>query len=127
MDICVDFDGTVVTHEFPHVGEDVGARPVLKDLVENDHNIILFTMRSNGQDVGPVLDDAIEWFTRRGIPLHGIQENPSCDWSTSPKAYGQLYIDDSALGCPLITPEGDVRPYVDWDVVRHQLTMQGIL
>jgi len=30
MDIVIDFDGTVVTHEFPKVGRDIGAVPVLK-------------------------------------------------------------------------------------------------
>ena len=43
MDIVIDFDGTCVTHEFPLVGKDIGAIPVLKKLVENGHNLILFT------------------------------------------------------------------------------------
>lgn len=34
MVIAVDFDGTCVTHEFPKVGKDIGAVPVLKELVE---------------------------------------------------------------------------------------------
>lgn len=29
MIIAVDFDGTCVTHEFPKVGEEIGAAPVL--------------------------------------------------------------------------------------------------
>lgn len=32
MDIVIDFDGTCVTHEFPLVGKDIGAVPVLKKL-----------------------------------------------------------------------------------------------
>jgi len=28
MEICIDFDGTCVTHEFPKVGKDIGAVPV---------------------------------------------------------------------------------------------------
>lgn len=47
MDIILDFDGTVVTNEFPWIGEDIGAVPVLKELVECGHNLILFTMRSD--------------------------------------------------------------------------------
>jgi hypothetical protein len=47
MDICIDFDGTCVTHEFPEVGKDIGAVPVLRKLVEQGHNLILFTMRSD--------------------------------------------------------------------------------
>ncbi len=139
MDICVDFDGTCVTHEFPKVGKDIGAAPVLRDLVNNGHNLILFTMRSNKHDntVGPVcvpqanngnfLDDAINWFKENEIPLYGIQSSPSQrEWTTSPKAYGQLYIDDAAFGCPLVK-DSHAKPYVDWDVARYYLIKEGIL
>ena len=46
MIIAVDFDGTCVSHEYPKVGKDIGAVPVLKALVEIGHKIILNTMRS---------------------------------------------------------------------------------
>ena len=46
MDICIDFDGTCVTHEFPIIGRDIGAVPILKSLVDSGHRLILFTMRS---------------------------------------------------------------------------------
>ena len=32
MIIAIDFDGTCVTHDFPRVGSDIGAIPVLKNL-----------------------------------------------------------------------------------------------
>ena len=35
MVIGIDFDGTCVTHEFPFVGIDIGAVPVLKELIAN--------------------------------------------------------------------------------------------
>lgn len=127
MDICIDFDGTCVTHEFPQVGRDIGAAPVLKEIVDNGHNLILFTMRSNGQDVGNVLDDAVDWFKEKDIPLYGIQQNPTQEeWTKSPKAYGQLYIDDSALGVPLKF-NGSKRPYVDWDKVEKILIENNII
>jgi hydroxymethylpyrimidine pyrophosphatase-like HAD family hydrolase len=47
MIIAIDFDGTCVTHEFPKVGKDINAVPVLKALVENGHQLVLFTMRSD--------------------------------------------------------------------------------
>lgn len=139
MDICIDFDGTCVTHEFPKVGEDIGAVPVLKELVANGHNLILFTMRSNKHDntAGPAcvpqanngnfLDDAINWFKENEIPLYGIQSNPSQNaWTTSPKAYGQMYIDDAALGCPLIYGIHK-RPYVDWRGIRRYLIKVSLI
>lgn len=138
MDICIDFDGTCVSHEFPAIGKDIGAVPVLKELVAAGHKLILFTMRSNrkvkkkqGEDTIVVeenyLDDAVEWFKENDIALYGIQKNPRQRfWTTSPKAYGQLYIDDANLGCPLIYQE-DERPYVDWVSVRELLVLHGIL
>lgn len=47
MIIGIDFDGTCVTHEFPDVGKDIGATPVLKELTDKGHKLILFTMRSD--------------------------------------------------------------------------------
>jgi hypothetical protein len=43
MDICIDFDGTCVTHEFPNIGKDIGAIPVLKRKIlqsQTDHLLI---------------------------------------------------------------------------------------
>ena len=140
MDICIDFDGTCVTHEFPDVGKNIGAASVLKQLVENNHNLILFTMRSNVDDPssddptivkksGNFLDDAVAWFAENDIPLYGIQKNPSQEkWTSSNKAYGQLYIDDAALGCPL-TYNADLsdRPFVDWLGVEFLLRQSGVI
>lgn len=140
MDICIDFDGTCVSHEFPEIGKDIGAIPVLKELVEKGHLLILFTMRSdrkkkkkvNGEEIiveENVLTEAIQWFEKNEIPLYGVQKNPTQRfWTSSPKAYGHLYIDDANLGCPLITddPESD-RPYVNWQEVREILKNNGIL
>ncbi|WP_165023933.1 hypothetical protein [Dysgonomonas sp. ZJ279] len=140
MDICIDFDGTCVSHEFPDIGNDIGAVPVLKELVEKGHRLILFTMRSDrkkkkkvdGQEViveENVLSDAIRWFEENGIPLYGVQKNPTQRfWTSSPKAYGHLYIDDANLGCPLLdNDEGSQRPYVDWVRVKEMLVEKGVL
>ncbi len=122
LEICVDFDGTPVTHEYPKVGRDVGAVPVLKRLVDAGHKLILFTMRS-----GKELKDAENWFKEKGIPLYGVNVNPTQkSWTSSPKAYGQLYIDDAALGIPLII-NGVDRPYVDWPKVEIMLEELGVL
>jgi len=136
MEICIDFDGTCVTHEYPEIGKSIGAEPVLKALVENGHQLILFTMRSDRKVEDGVmvyeetfLSDAVNWFERNNIPLYGIQQNPTqMEWTNSPKAYGQLYIDDAALGCPLIYPE-DIkqRPFVDWEKVSEMLKSLQLL
>lgn len=141
MEINLDFDGTCVSHEFPNIGKDIGAVPVLKKLVEKGHHLILFTMRSDRenkkptghdliQDVtGMFLTDAVNWFKDNDIPLYGIQTNPTqLNWTTSPKSYAQLMIDDSALGCPLkFDDRVSNRPFVDWEEVRKILINQNIL
>lgn len=122
MDICVDYDGTCVTHEFPRIGRDIGAQRVLKKLVAEGHNLVLFTMRCDGY-----LAEAVDWFRDNEIELYGINVNPTQHrWTTSPKAEGQLYIDDAGLCTPLITPMVG-RPYVDWVKVEEKLTERGIL
>ena len=130
--IAVDFDGTCVTHDFPRVGKDIGAASVLRDIVAAGHKLILWTMRSDGRDCptarnGQVMEntnpltDAVNWFDENGIKLFGIQRNPDQDtWTSSPKAYAHLYIDDAALGCPLKEDSKiSDRPFVDWDEVRE--------
>jgi hypothetical protein len=142
MIIAVDFDGTCVTHEFPEVGKDIGAVPVLKELVKKGHKIILYTMRSHPDEnnqartlsggiiSNDILQDAIDWFKENEIPLWGINENPKQkEWTSSPKVYANIYIDDAALGTPLIyAKEGELyRPYVDWNRMRTLLKIKGVL
>lgn len=121
---AVDFDGTVITHEYPRIGKDIGAVPVLKALVEQGHSLITNTMRS-----GKSLDEAIKWFYDNGIELYGIQNNPTQgDWTTSPKIYADIYIDDAALGAPLkFDSEISSRPFIDWVKVEEMLKEQNIL
>ncbi len=127
MDIVIDFDGTCVTHAYPAIGEDIGAVPVLKKITDAGHRLILFTMRCDA-DAGEYLTAAIDWFIDNGISLYGVQENPDQHkWTTSPKAYGQLIIDDAALGCPLIfDKQMSDRPYVDWAEVDYLLKCKGL-
>lgn len=112
--VAIDFDGTCVTHEYPKVGRYIGAEPVLRDMVDQGARLILWTMRS-----GEPLADAVKWFEDRKIPLWGVNANPEQNWTTSPKCYAKLYIDDAALGAPLCpgVMAGE-RPYIDWDRAR---------
>jgi hypothetical protein len=134
MIIAIDFDGTCVSHEFPEIGKDIGAVPVLKKLVSYGHKLILFTMRSDMEKVesddynikkkpGKHLTNAINWFKENDIELFGVNENPNQkSWTTSPKAYAELYIDDAALNCPLLFDRKiSDRPFVDWKTVEIEL------
>lgn len=124
MIIAVDFDGTCVTHDYPNMGNDIGAIPILKKLVNNGHELILFTMRSGNE-----LTDAVNWFKTNNINLFGINENPGqFVWTNSPKPYAQLYIDDAALGCPLIFNNNiSERPFVNWKLIEEYLIKNKII
>lgn len=122
--IAVDFDGTVVDHRFESKTDLVPHAPhavrTLKDLTNSGARLILWTMRS-----GSKLDEAVQWYEDNNIPLWGVQKNPEQEtWSQSPKAYAQIYIDDAALGAPLIKPEGFARPCIDWLAVRKYFQMK---
>ncbi|MBN4048668.1 hypothetical protein JYU00_00750, partial [bacterium AH-315-N22] len=90
----------------------------LQRFVELGAKLILFTMRSDDAEGKEYLRDAVQYFEENNIELFGINHNPDQDsWTNSPKAYGKIYIDDSAFGCPLIHPPTFNRPCVDWKVV----------
>ena len=145
--IAVDFDGTCTAHNFPAIGADIGAAEVLRELVENGHRLILWTMRSNKLDnINVVTSDtsvytpkegerndylsqAIQWFLDNDIALYGVQTNPTqSKWTSSPKCYANLYLDDAALGCPL-TYDIDIsdRPFVNWVEMRELLVARRLL
>lgn len=129
----VDFDGTVVTHKFPEVGQDApNAAEVLKEFQDMGFIICLNTMRSDkncydpvggklvpsgmGKKMGlsTVLEDAIDWFDRNGIKLSGVNTSPGQKlWTDSPKVYASHYIDDAAVGTPMITLSNGEK-CVDW-------------
>ena len=116
--IAIDFDGTCVEHEYPSVGMDVeGAVETLRALNNKGHRLILFTMRS-----GDKLDKAVKWFKDREIELWAVNENPEQrEWTESPKVFADVYIDDAALGCPIMFIDGVRRPVINWRKVREWL------
>lgn len=130
MIIAIDFDGTCVTHDYPLVGKDIGAIPILKKLVEEGNQLILWTMRGN-KPGAETLADAVKWFSDNQIPLWGINENPQqkeTGWTNSNKQYANMYIDDAALGCPLKMDENiSERPFVDWSAIYEMLVELNII
>ena len=119
MYICVDFDGTIVDHRFPYIGDPV---PLAVKWLKRWHGLgarlILYTMRSDGAAHGTVLSEALAYLEEQGVSLFAVNENPDQrDWSLSPKPFAHIYVDDSAFGCPLIQPGGFARPCVDWSAV----------
>jgi hypothetical protein len=125
MFICVDFDGTMVNHMYPKTGEAVpGAVEWCKKFINEGAHIILWTMRSEKSEGS--IEDAVKFFIDNDIKLFGVNKNfTQHRWTDSPKAYAQAYIDDLAIGCPLIQINGWEKPVVDWETVGP-IVMQNI-
>ena len=71
MKIAVDFDGTIVEHKFPEIGEELlFAIETLKELQRQQHQIILWTFRSNKE-----LDEAVEYCSSRGLEFYAVNKN----------------------------------------------------
>lgn len=138
--IAIDFDGTCVTAEFPKIGRSIGAEPVLRELVDAGHRLILHTVRTNAKrscegckdsaccvckvEGQQYLADAISWFKEQGIPLWGINSNPEFLAKGRPsgsKPYADIYIDDQALSFPLLWTPEERKPYADWSTIRRKL------
>lgn len=126
MVIALDFDGTVVEHQYPEIGKDIGAVPVLRALQEKGHQFILYTMRDNHSCGRNCLKEAADWFAGNNINLIGVNCNPwQKTWTDSDKVYAPLYIDDAALGAPL--KQGKFgRPYIDWVAIVSYFAQRGI-
>lgn len=125
LTFAIDFDGTCVFHCFPKIGEDCpDAVDTLQWIVDNGGKLLLNTMRSDDYEKGQLhLKGAVCWFDKHGLPLSGINTNPGqSTWTSSPKVYANVYIDDAALGCPLIMDRTLCdRPFVDWKRVKEML------
>lgn len=122
--ICIDFDGTIVEHDYPRIGKpNPGAIEVIKKINEAKHKVILFTMRD-----GKALEEAVKYCLDNGISLYNANHNPSqYRWTKSPKVYANIYIDDAALGCPLKMDSSNKRPMVDWVTVEEWLKENQII
>jgi len=99
MTIAVDFDGTIVRHRYPAIGEEIPfAVATLRRLQEEHHRLILWSVRE-----GKLLDEAVEWCRQHGIEFYAInKEYPEEDQARnehySRKLKVDLFIDDRNLG-----------------------------
>lgn len=122
MIIAIDFDGTIVKHAYPLIGEAVPmAIESILELQSEEHKLILWTMRSEIE-----LEQAVLYCNDKGINFYGVNENKQQKtWTTSPKAFANYCIDDAAVGCPLIYEKVEGlkprRPYVDWPELMSKL------
>lgn len=98
MTIAVDFDGTIVEHRYPKIGEEIPfATETLKILAQERHKLILWTVRE-----GELLEEAIEWCRQRGVFFYSVNkdypEEEKSHNEFSRKLKADLFIDDRNLG-----------------------------
>ena len=71
MIIAVDFDGTIVEHRYPRIGEEIPfAVDTLKLLQQEKHRLILWSVRE-----GALLDEAVEWCKSRGLEFYAVNKD----------------------------------------------------
>ncbi len=97
MIIAIDFDGTIVDHEYPEIGKPkLFAFETMKALQEQGHQLILWTYRA-----GKYLDEAVEYCKQNGIEFYAVNKNypeEVYDDLISRKIIADIYIDDRNVG-----------------------------
>jgi hydroxymethylpyrimidine pyrophosphatase-like HAD family hydrolase len=99
MTIAVDFDGTIVTHEYPQIGKEIPfAIQTLKMLQQDGHKLILWSVRKD-----KLLEDAVQWCRERGLEFYAVnKEYPEEEMQNnnyySRKLKVDLWIDDRNVG-----------------------------
>ncbi|MBR5972579.1 MAG: hypothetical protein IK017_08000 [Paludibacteraceae bacterium] len=114
MVIAVDFDGTIVTNEYPNIGTEIPfAIDVLKRIQkEGNHRLILWTARE-----GKEQEEAVEWCRLHGLEFYAVNKNHPEETETFPnyskKVKATYYIDDHNF--PGGTP--------DWNKIYQQIIL----
>ena len=98
MTIAVDFDGTIVEHDYPKIGKPIPfALEVLRKLHQQEHHkLILWTMRE-----GRLLQEAVDFCAKNGVFFYAHNKNyPEEEYREGdPRKIGaDIYIDDRNIG-----------------------------
>jgi hydroxymethylpyrimidine pyrophosphatase-like HAD family hydrolase len=94
MKIAIDFDGTLVEHKYPEIGEKkLFAFETLRELQKRGDQLILWTYRT-----GEMLNQAVEFCRQNGVEFYAINRNyPEevfDETQVSRKIDADIYIDD---------------------------------
>lgn len=111
--IAVDFDGTIVNHDYPKIGEEkLFAFDTLKALQKKGHFLILFTYRE-----GDFLKQAVDFCKKNGVVFQAVNE--SYEGERKQEFYNRkldvdLFIDDRNIG-----------GFLGWDKVWQLIHPEG--
>lgn len=97
LTIAVDFDGTIVEHRYPEIGDPIpDAFEILLKLQNEGHRLILWTYRS-----GKELENAIKYCKSKRLHFYAVNNNfpeERYNHSYSRKISADLFIDDRNIG-----------------------------
>ena len=111
MIIAVDFDGTIVKHEYPRIGKEIPfAIDTLKRLQKSpEYQLILWTVRQ-----GVELQEAVDYCKNRGLEFYAVNSNypeEQAEYNEPRKLKVDLFIDDRNLG-----------GLPDWGIIYRMIT-----
>ena len=125
MTIAVDFDGTIVEHRYPQIGEEIPfAIETLKMLIKDKHRLILWSVRE-----GELLDEAVEWCRQRGVEFYAVnrdypEEEKEKNNHFSRKLKADLFIDDRNVGG--LPDWGEIYRMVTENVTYKQIVRNAL-
>lgn len=96
MIIAVDFDGTIVEHQYPKIGKPIPfAIETLLQIQKDNHILLLWTVRE-----GDLLQEAIDYCADRGLYFFAANENYPGEnrAQAARKLNADMFIDDRNLG-----------------------------
>lgn len=97
MFIAVDFDGTIVQHRYPKIGEEIPFAIDTLKLIQKElrHHLILWTVRE-----GELLEEAVNYCKERGLVFYAVNQNHPEDKSVEGprKLMADMFIDDRNFG-----------------------------
>ncbi|MFM7289009.1 MAG: BT0820 family HAD-type phosphatase [Bacteroidota bacterium] len=96
--IAVDFDGTVVEHAYPGIGQEMlFAFATLKRLQEKGHKLILWSIRE-----GQTLQEAVDYCKANGVEFYAVNANFPGEvlepGVSARKVNADIFIDDRNVG-----------------------------
>ena len=114
MKIAVDFDGTIVEHEYPKIGEEkLFAIETLKQIQRRGHQLILWTYRT-----GRELDEAVEFCRNKGLEFYAVNKSypeEVFDSNSPRKIDADMFIDDRNFG-----------GFVEWGIVWQKISGESM-
>jgi hydroxymethylpyrimidine pyrophosphatase-like HAD family hydrolase len=96
--IAVDFDGTIVEHAYPKIGDEMlFAFATLKELQKRGHRLILWTYRE-----GDLLKEAVDFCESNGMKFYAVNESYPGERKHQTeyprKLEADIFIDDRNVG-----------------------------